>query len=189
MKGGTSITDEEIISLYFDRSEEAIAAAQCKYGGCCHALVGRMLGRTQDVEEVMNDLWLRAWDSIPPGRPENLRLYLAKIGRNLACNRLRENRTAKRGVEADAVLKELSEILGGNSTEQAVYAKELQKAVNGFLRQLPERECSIFVRRCFYADSADEIAARYGLRPNTVTVSLHRTRKKLREYLIKEGYL
>ena len=76
-----------------------------------------------------------------------------------------------------------------NQTHHTVDAKELQTAVNRFLRQLPERECNVFIRRCFYAESAEEIAARYGLRPNTVTVSLHRTRKKLREYLIKEGYL
>lgn len=181
------MTDEEIISLYFDRSEEAIAAAQRKYGGYCHAFVGRMLGRTQDVEEVMNDLWLRAWDSIPPNHPENLRLYLAKIGRNLAYNRLRENRSAKRGDGADAVLDELSEILGSGSTEEVLEAKELRRAVNRFLRAQPQRECDIFVRRCFFAESAGEIATRYGLRPNTVTVSLQRTRKKLRDYLTKEG--
>ena len=68
-------------------------------------------------------------------------------------------------------------------------ARELQKGVNAFVHRLPRRDADIFVRRCFYAESADEIASMYGLRANTVTVSLHRTRKKLREYLIKEGYL
>lgn len=183
------MTDEEIISLYFDRSEEAIAATQRKYDGYCRSVIGRILGSPRDTEEILSDTWLKAWLSIPPARPESLRLYLAKIGRNLALNRLRDGRAAKRGVEADAVLEELREVLGANSTEQAVDEKELQRAVNGFLRQLPERECSIFVRRCFYAESSQEIAARYGLRSNTVTVSLHRTRKKLREYLLKEGYL
>ena len=62
-------------------------------------------------------------------------------------------------------------------------------AFNTFLGRLPRRDCDIFVRRCFYLETANEIASRYGLRPNTITVSLHRTRKKLREYLIKEGYL
>ena len=69
------------------------------------------------------------------------------------------------------------------------HAKELSRAVNAFLHRLPRRDCDIFVRRCFYAESPEEIASRYHLRPNTVTVSLHRTRKKLREYLHKEGYL
>ena len=183
------MTDEEIISLYFDRSEEAIAATQRKYDGYCRAIVGRILGSARDTEEILSDTWLKAWLSIPPARPENLRLYLAKIGRNLALNRLRDGRAARRGEGADAVLEELSEVLGTNSTEQTVDAKELQRAVNDFLRRLPERECSIFVRRCFYAESIDTISARYGLRPGTVTVCLHRTRKKLREYLVKEGYL
>ena len=183
------MTDEEIISLYFDRREEAIAATQRKYDGYCRSILARLLGSPRDVEECLSDTWLKAWLSIPPERPENLRLYLAKIGRNLALNRLRERRAVRRGDGADAVLDELSEVLGANSTEEMVDAKELQRAVNAFLRRLPERECSIFVRRCFYAESSGEIATRYGLRPNTVTVSLHRTRKKLREYLHKEGYL
>ena len=183
------MTDEEIISLYFDRSEEAIAATQRKYDGYCRTLIGRFLGSPRDVEETLSDTWLKAWLSIPPARPENLKLYLAKIGRNLALNRLRERRAVRRGDGADAVLEELSEVLGSNSTEEIVDAKELQRAVNSFLHRLPRRDADIFVRRCFYAESADEIAGRYGLRPNTVTVSLHRTRKKLREYLIKEGYL
>ena len=183
------MTDTEIIGLYFARSERAIRESQAAHGGYCRALVSRMLSSSLDVEEVISDVWLRVWDSIPPNRPDNLRMYIAKIARNLACNRLRENSAAKRGDGADAVLEELSEVLGGTSTEDMVDAKELQRAVNSFLHQLPERDCDIFVRRCFYSESAAEIAKRYALRQNTVTVSLHRTRKKLREYLIKEGYL
>ena len=183
------MTDEEIISLYYDRSEEAIAATQRAYDGYCRSVIRRILGSPQDVEETLSDTWMKAWLSIPPARPENLRLYLAKIGRNLALNRLRDGRAEKRGQDADSVLEELQEVLGTGSIEELVDAKELQRAVNDFLRRLPERECGIFVRRCFYAETTEEIANRYGLRPNTVTVSLHRTRKKLREYLIKEGYL
>ena len=183
------MTDEEIISLYFDRSEEAIAATQRKFDGYCRSILSRLLGSSRDVEEILSDTWLQTWLSIPPNRPENLKLYLAKIGRNLALNRLRERRAVRRGEGVDAVLEELSEVLGGSSTEEIVDARELQKAVNTFLRGLPRRDGDIFVRRCFYAESADEIATRYSMRPNTVTVSLHRTRKKLREYLIKEGYL
>ena len=183
------MTDEEIISLYFSRSEEAIAATQRKYDGYCRSFLARLLGSPRDVEETLSDTWLKAWLSIPPARPEDLKLYLAKIGRNLALNRLRERRAVRRGDGGDAVLEELSEVLGGSTAEEIVDARELQQAVNCFLRMLPRRDCDIFVRRCFYAESAEEIAARYALRPNTVTVSLHRTRKKLREYLLKEGYL
>lgn len=183
------MTDEEIISLYFDRSEEAITATQQKFERYCRTLVSRILGSPRDTEEIVSDIWLRAWLSIPPDRPRDLKLYLARIGRNLALNRLRDGRAEKRGPQADAVLEELSEILGTGSAEELVDAKELSRAVNAFLRRLPRRDSDIFVRRCFYAESAAEIAERYGLRQNTVNVSLHRTRTKLRDYLTKEGYL
>lgn len=183
------MTDEQIVALYIARDEEAIAASARVHGGYCRAILSRMLGSRQDVEEVLSDVWLRAWESIPPNKPENLKLYLAKIGRNLACNRIREGRAAKRGDGAEAVLEELSEVLGGVTTEDIVDAKELRTAVNGFLRRLPQREADIFIRRCFYLESAAEIGKRYGIRPNTVTVTLHRTRTKLRDFLQKEGYL
>ena len=178
------MTDEEIISLYFARSEEAIAATQRKYDSYCRRLIGRILGSPRATEEIVSALWLRARLSIPPTRPGDLKLYLAKIGRNLAQPRLREGRAARRGEGAAAVLEELSEVLGGSTTEELVDAKELQGAVNAFLGRLPRRACDIFVRRCFYLETPDEIAGRYSLRTNTVTVSLHRTRKKLRENVV-----
>ena len=109
------MTDEEIISLYFDRSEEAIDATQRKYDGYCRSILARLLGSPRDVEETLSDIWLKAWLSIPPNRPDDLKLYLAKIGRNLALNQLRERRAVRRGGGADAVLEELGEVLGGSS--------------------------------------------------------------------------
>ena len=47
----------------------------------------------------------------------------------------------------------------------------------------------MFVRRYFYAESAAEIGARYGLTDNHVMVILSRTRAKLQKQLKKEGYL
>lgn len=184
------MTDAEIIGLYFARDERAISESQRRYGGYCRSLITRLLDSRQDVEETLSDLWLRAWESIPPNRPENLRLYLARIGRNLACNRLRVARAGKRFSGMEAVLDELSECLpGGVSPESELSAKELQQAINRFLRTLPRLECELFLRRYFHGESMDDIARISGLRKNTVSVKLHRTREKLRGYLQKEGYL
>ncbi len=64
----------------------------------------------------------------------------------------------------------------------------LGRLIDRFLRTLPEKECSIFLRRYWFLDSVEEIARRYGLRGGSVKTRLHRTRKKLREYLKQEGY-
>ena len=85
-------------------------------------------------------------------------------------------------------LDELGECIpAGNSTEEAVEAAELQRLLNKFLHTLPEKECNIFLRRYWYMEEYNEIAARYGMKLNTVKTSLFRSRGKLREYLEREG--
>ena len=99
--------------------------------------------------------------------------------------------TKKRGSgETAAVLDELEEIIAGSSSpEQEVIAGELGELINRFVRGLPEREGNIFIRRYFYTEPVEEIAARYGLAAGNVSVILHRVRTKLRKCLAKEGYL
>ena len=67
--------------------------------------------------------------------------------------------------------------------------RELGRAVNGFIRGLPEREANILIRRCFYSEPVKQIARSYGLNEKHAAVILGRTRKKLRAYLIKEGFI
>ena len=96
---------------------EALSALQREYHRYCTAIAGGILADRADVEEVVADVWMQVWSSIPPNRPEHLRLYVGRIAQNLALNRLRDGRAAKRGGGADAVLEELSEVLGGSTTE------------------------------------------------------------------------
>ena len=67
--------------------------------------------------------------------------------------------------------------------------RELAETIDRFLRTLPERECSMFLRRCWYVDSVQSIAARYAIKENTAKSILFRTREKLRRYLAGEGII
>ena len=85
-------------------------------------------------------------------------------------------------------LDELEDCIpGAGSTEQVLADAELARLIDRFLRRLPEKECCIFLRRYWYVDTVQEIARRYHLAEGTVKSTLHRTRKKLREYLEQEG--
>jgi RNA polymerase sigma-70 factor (ECF subfamily) len=87
------------------------------------------------------------------------------------------------------VLEELKECLADReSVETQVEAKALGEAINTFLESLPSRERSVFLRRYFYTESFGQIADRYGLREENVRLILSRTRKKLKDFLEKEGY-
>lgn len=183
--------DSKIIELYFARNEAAIAETDKKYGPYCHAIAYRILQNLSDSEECVNDTWLRAWNAMPPQRPGVLRQFLAKITRNLSLDRWRGANAEKRGGgETVLALEELGECIsaGGDPATQLELA-ELKAAIAGFLKSLPERERSIFLRRYFYLEKPEQIAKAYLLKKANVRLILSRTRQKLREYLEKEGLL
>ncbi|MBP3617004.1 MAG: sigma-70 family RNA polymerase sigma factor [Lachnospiraceae bacterium] len=183
--------DSQIIELYFKRKEEAIQETDSKYGSYCFAIAENILHNTEDSEECVSDTWLSAWNVIPPQRPTVLRMFLAKITRNLSFNRFHAGKAKKRGGgELNLVLDELAECIATESdTESEYMAKELEQSIRLFVRGLPEREGNVFVRRYFFTEPVAVIAKRYHMTDNNVMVSLSRTRKKLKAHLIKEGYL
>lgn len=191
LKGGRSMEDEAIVELYWRRDEDAIRFSQTKYGGYCSSIAKNLLADRWDVEECVNDTWLRAWNAIPPQRPAKLRAFLAKITRNLALDQLKAKGRAKRGGgELTLALEELGECVPSpGGVEEALQGRELEGAVNAFLRVLPTRDRDIFLRRYFFVEPVGEIAVRYAMGENAVSAALSRTRKKLRIHLEKEGWI
>ena len=181
--------DSEIVELYFERDEEAIEKTSEKYGAYCKAVAENILKNPEDSEECVNSALLQLWNFVPPEKPENLKMFLAKITRNIAINNLKAKLAEKRGgKEGFAAFDELSECIpAGNSIEESFDAAELEKAINDFAKNLPEKERNIFIRRYFFFESQEKIGEKFGFSPNLVAVILHRTRKKLRKFLEKEG--
>ena len=103
--------DNEIIALFFSRSEQAIDALSGKYGKLCQIIAGNILGNQLDAEECVNDTYLKAWKSIPPARPTVLSAFLTKITRNLALDRYRASKRQKRNGEFTVMLSELGDCI------------------------------------------------------------------------------
>lgn len=183
--------DEEILDLYWSRNEKAIVETEGRYGKYCYSIAFHILHDREDSDECVNDTWLRAWNAIPPGRPERLSLFLGTITRNLSFDKWKRKKAMKRGNgEVEVTLDELAECVpAANSTEDAVEAAELKRMLNDFLHTLPEKDCNVFLRRYWYVEEYHEIAKRYGMNLNTVKTSLFRTRRKLKDYLEREGVI
>lgn len=182
--------DRQIIELYFDRDERAIAESENKYGKYCFCIANNILSNVQDSEECVNDTYNKVWNAIPPQNPNSLKLFLAKIVRNLAFDKIKSQTCQKRGGgELMLALDEVSEIISDNSNiEDELESKAFMQTVNAFLRTVSERECNIFIRRYFFLDPIDDIAKRYHISAVNTSKILSRTRARLREYLKKEGY-
>ena len=109
--------DEQILELFFERNEDALAKEKKKYGRYCGIIVKNVIGSASDAEECVNDTLLDVWNSIPPNKPENLRTYVGKIARNNALDRLKRDTAKKRGGEMKAIVDELADISSEYSVE------------------------------------------------------------------------
>ena len=182
--------DQAILDLYFARDELAITETDRKYGSYCYSVANRILGSAEDSEETVSDTYYHTWNAIPPQRPTFLRLFLAKITRNLAFARWRKLSAAKRGGgETELVLEELAGCIPGREQiDDGLNAVELAKTIRTFLDTLPDREQDIFLQRYFYVEDPETIARRHKIRQSNVNLILCRTRAKLKTYLKQEGY-
>lgn len=177
--------DPEIVALYFERNERAIAVTAAQYGGYCHSIAMNILSDPQDAEECVNDTWLRAWNAIPPTRPNILRVFLGKITRNLALDRYKAGNAQKRaGGEFALSLDELGECVGTLDERES---GQIGESISRFLRTQPETARKMFVCRYFYCESIADIARRFHVGEGRVKSALFRMRGKLKEHLEKEG--
>ena len=182
-----NLEDREIVSLYYGRNEAAIAESAKRYGKMLLGISENILKNAEDAEECVNDAYLHAWNAIPPDCPVYLGAYLSKIVRNLSLNKLREKRAGKRDA-ATLPFDELSECLSDNAKAPDFSEKELSEAISIFLKSEKRDARYVFLRRYFYGDTIEEIEKKTGFSASKTKSMLLRTRKKLAEYLKKEGF-
>ena len=181
--------DAMIVSLYWDRNEQAIEESEIKFGSYCYAIANRILADKADSDESVNDTWLAAWESMPPHRPSVLATYLGKLTRRISLNRWRNKNSDKRGGgEVALSLDELAECVSDHqNVERTVELSDLTTALNSFLANLPTTERDVFVCRYWFLASLREIGEKFELSESKTKSMLFRTRKKLLAHLEKEG--
>lgn len=181
--------DNQIIQLYFDRSEEAITQTAQKYGKYCHTIAYNILHNMEDSEECVNDTYWKAWSAIPPSKPKRLAAFLGKITRNLSLDKFRRYKADKRGGgEMALALEELGDCVSSSEkTEEYVDEMFLVETLNQFLASLSTEQRKIFMRRYWYVSSVEEIANEYGISQSKVKMSLLRSRNRLKQVLEEEG--
>lgn len=177
------MTDQEIIALYFARDEQAITETDRQYGTTCMRTAMRILDSRPDAEECVNDTYLKAWNSIPPEKPNVLAAFLCRITRNLAITRYRAIHRGKRNKDLELSLTELSECIPAIEEDST-----LRHLIDSFLRTSEDLDRRLFLGRYFHNYTVRRMATAYGLTENAVSLRLYKMREKLRAYLEKEGY-
>lgn len=182
--------DEEIIDLFFRRSEQAIGELEAKYGGLCHSLSYNILGNWEDAQECVNDAYLGTWNAIPPEHPDPLAAFVCRIVRNLSLKRYNFNTAVKRNTTFDIAISEVENCIpAADDTESRWNAKELAREIESFLDTQSRENRVIFMRRYWFADTYAQIGELVGISEKNVSVRLVRLRKQLRAFLSEKGVL
>ena len=183
--------DSQIVELFWQRNEDAIAESQKKYGNYCFSIAKNILQNSEDAKEIVNDTFAGAWNAIPPHRPAVLSTFFGKITRRLSLKKLRDKNAAKRwGSEVFLSLDELDECIpSAGQIGETMEVKELAGIISAFLDTLPGEERRVFIRRYWFFDSIKAICSRYGYRQSKVKMMLKRTRDRLARWLQKEDII
>lgn len=181
--------DNKIIELYFRRDENAISQTKECYGEQLKTLAFHILRSSEDAEECENDTYMKAWESIPPQKPQHFFAYLAKICRNTALNMMEKQKADRRSAVMVELSQELLECLPDKNSMEETAEQELGEIITTFLKTVSKENRIIFVRRYFLSETISEISKALGISESKIKSSLFRTRNKLRNYLSEEELL
>ena len=184
------MTDEKIVALYWARAEDAIAETEKRYGRYIRYITYNILLDHNDSEEITNDTYLKAWNTIPPAKPDQLKTYLGRIARQLSINRLEAEHAKKRNNgQYQLAMEELEECIPDPSEDSDLAQQTaLRDSINHFLRALPVEQRRVFLKRYWYMCSVSQISNELSISESKTKSMLMRTREKLKQHLNKEGF-
>lgn len=184
--------DKKIVKLITAQNEEGLKALTEKYEKLLVYIATGILGNNkEDVEECVNDTYLKVWKHISEFDFEkaSFRTYLSVIIRNTSINRLRKiSKTT-----AAAQKEELSDLAAdyadqSQNVEDAMEMKENIKALQEIVSNLKKKDKEIVLRRYYYLQSSKEIALHMGMTVNAIDSKLSRLRKQMKqEYDVMTG--
>ena len=180
--------DAEIVQLYWDRDEEAVAQTAAKYGAYCRRVAMNLLGVREDAEECVSDAYLAAWNAMPPEKPASLRAWLGRVVRNLSVDRLRRRQAEKRYAGLELLLSELEDSVPDRAAQRRAEGAELSAAISAWLRSLVPADRRLFLRRYWEGEPLKVLASEAGVAPGTLAKRMYRLRLGLKAALEGEGY-
>ena len=169
-----------------DAFEELVTRHQALVAGT----IGHMLGDNSDVEDLAQQVFLRLWKSVKRYTPRaKFTTFLLTITRNLVFNELRRRkRHASVPLQSDPEAEEMQlKDEQSSAPDASLLERELQRAVESAIAELPETQRMALVLRRYQDLSYEQIAEVLNQSVPAVKSLLFRARTELRERLI--GYL
>jgi len=191
-EGGLNLKDEAIINLIFEKNELGLSKLADKYEKLLIHIAKSILGsRSRDIEECVNDTYLKIWNHIEQYDMDkaSLKTYLKIILRNTAINKLRDLSRREESELPDDI-SEIAKYYIDNSqnVEGKVFSKENIKQLSNIIGHLKEMDKELVIRKYFYLQSSKDIAKATKMTVTAVDSRLSRLRTKMKKEFEKEKY-
>lgn len=182
----TTITDQYLIDETLAGNTQAYGVLVEKYQDFIFTIVVRMLKVKEEAEEVAQDTFVKAFESLGSFRGDSkFSSWLYSIAYRKALDRLRKNKR----YQTSELIEEITETDVAhleNALEQ-LEAKERSQKIQECIKQLPEVEAALVTLYYFEEQSVKEIAEVTQLSEDNIKVKLYRSRKKL--CILLQGYI
>jgi RNA polymerase sigma-70 factor (ECF subfamily) len=183
-----AVHDHRLIARWRLGDATALADLIARHQGRVARLAQRLMGYPTDVDDLVQEVFVRAWEKLPgfrgadvPGAQgqASLSVWLATITVNLVRSRQRRLRVQGkwraywRGRPAEVA----------PAADSALERDEILRRVRQAVAALPARDREVIVLRYLEQMPMGQIVKVTGLRLGALEVRLHRARAKLRQVL------
>lgn len=149
----------------------------------------RFFVRNQDIEDVLQETFLRAWESEQSQTIHSPRSFLFKVAKNIALSEINRKATQLTCYMGD--LEELNVLDSTPSAEEGLDTHRNLEALSGLVESLPPQCRRVLVMRKVLGFSHKEIARNLNISTRTVekhlTRGLQRCQEALRQEETQEG--
>lgn len=171
-------SDQSLLARLHRRESAAFDELVALYQPRIARLVQRLLGWNSDVEDVMQDVFLAAHQSIRHFRGDaSINTWLTQVALNICRSRQRRKFLSLRWMRRQK--PEIRAENGASSLEK----DELSQRVRQAMQKLNHSEREVIVLYYLEERSGKEIAELLSITPPALDVRLHRVRRKLKELL------
>ena len=171
-------TDQYYIDKILQGDTQAFAVLVERYQGYIYTIVLRMVRVKEEAEEIAQDTFIKAYQSIASFRGESkFSSWLYSIAYRKALDSIRKNKKYKAAELNEEITEGSIEIIENGLT--FLEDKERKKMIQQCIMKLPEQEAAIITLFYFEEQSIKEIAKITQLSEDNIKVKLYRSRKKM----------
>ena len=166
-----------------DKKESGIVDTFLNYESAIKRFLGRILYRPEDVDEIAQETFLKAYSAKHKSEIQSPKAYLFRVAKNIALRELTRKSAKMTDYLEDALAKDDGVICGLDSLEDELMAEQKISDYCSAVVNMPPQCRKVFLMRKVHAKSHKEIATCLNISTSAVEKHIANGVKKFDAYM------